>query len=44
MIENENVNVKNKLDSCFRKQKQSCLPHMSLDGINFFVDEGEIIN
>jgi len=25
----------NQLDGCFRKRKQSCVPHMSLDGNNW---------
>jgi len=36
--------MKIKLDRCFQKQKQSCLPHMSVDGNKWVLQEDEIIN
>jgi len=34
----------NQLDGCFRKRKQSCVPHMSLDGIIGYLHKNGIIN
>jgi len=38
----KNFTCNYQLDGCFRKRKQSCLPHMSLDGNNWFLTWGHL--